>query len=250
MLLPVQQAIRSEANAEKAVGHQRFFKTGKGEYGEGDTFLGLTVPQLRIITKKFRDVSRSEIKMLLASEFHEERLAGLLILVDQFQRGDAVEQESIATFYLAQTKAINNWDLVDSSADKILGAFLYEKDVSILFDLARSHNLWEQRIAIVATYYFIRKNKFDTTLQLAEIFLCHPHDLIHKAVGWMLREVGKRDLQTLEVFLKKHAHTMPRTMLRYAIEKMDERKRKLYMGLPSPPSPLPSRERGAPLGAG
>lgn len=230
MLLPVQQAIRSEANAEKAVGHQRFFKTKKGEYGEGDQFLGLTVPQLRVITKKFRDVSRSDIKMLLASEFHEERLAGLLILVDQFQRGDAAKQESIAKFYLAQTKAINNWDLVDSSADKILGASLYEKDVSILFDLARSDDLWEQRIAIVATYYFIRKNQFDTTLKLAEIFLCHPHDLIHKAVGWMLREVGKRNLPTLEKFLKKHASTMPRTMLRYAIEKMDKEKRRLYMG--------------------
>jgi len=208
---------------------QWFFKTGKGEYGEGDIFAGLKVPVQRKIAKEFRNLSLDEIKQLLGSRIHEERLISLFILVDQYSNGSEKEKEKIYNFYVQNRKGINNWDLVDLSAPKIVGKHLLGKDKSILFKFAQSKNLWERRIGILSTYEFIRNNNFKPTLEIAEILLNDEHDLIHKAVGWMLREVGKKDLQTEEKFLRKYYKTMPRTMLRYAIEKFPESKRKKYL---------------------
>ena len=214
-----------------------FFKTGKGEYGEGDIFLGVTVPKIREIAKKHA-AGRYDgaVRGLLSSEIHEERLAGLLILVDRYLKAwkgrDDGEQKRIFDFYLANAKRINNWDLVDLSAPQIVGGYLLERkgERRILRRLARSGNVWERRIAVMATLQFIRSRQFDDTLEIAEMLLGDRHDLIHKAVGWMLREIGKRDQAAEEKFLKKHFRTMPRTMLRYAIEKFDAKKRGFYMG--------------------
>lgn len=230
-LAEIQNTIRKKANKQKAIFSQRFFKTGKGEYAEGDIFLGITVPELRKISRLFQDLSFSETKKFLQSKFHEERLTALFILVSQFQKGDEVKRKSVFDMYLSQTKWINNWDLVDSSADKIVGEYLFDKDKSILKKLATSTSLWERRIAIVSTFYFIRKGQFTETLQISKILLNDPHDLIHKAVGWMLREVGKRDIGTLVLFLDQYASKMPRTMLRYAIEKFPQTIRKQYLNL-------------------
>lgn len=213
---------------KKAIILQRFFKTGKGEYGEGDMFIGITVPESRKIAIKFRNLSFSEITELLKSKIHEERLIVLLILVYNFSVGDEKAREKIYKFYLENTKYINNWDLVDLSADKIIGGYLINKPKDTLFKLVRSKNLWEKRISMIATYYFIKNGKFDTTLKLAEILLLDKHDLIQKAVGWMLREVGNRNLQTEIKFLNKNYKKMPRTMLRYCIEKFPEDFRVLY----------------------
>lgn len=230
-LAEIQNTIRKKANKQKAIFSQRFFKTGKGEYAEGDIFLGITVPELRKISRLFQDLSFSATKKFLQSKFHEERLSGLFILVSQFQKGDDVKRKNIFDMYLSQTKWINNWDLVDSSADKIVGEYLFDKDKSILKKLATSPSLWERRIAIVSTFYFIRKGQFTETLQISKILLNDPHDLIHKAVGWMLREVGKRDIGTLVLFLDQCVSKMPRTMLRYAIEKFPQTIRKQYLNL-------------------
>ena len=217
------------ANEQIAEHSQRFFKTGKGEYGEGDIFLGIRVPLLRKLVKKYRGISIAEVHKLLHSEFHEERLLAVLILVQLFKSGDESVQKQVYDLYLENTEYINNWDIVDISASNIVGAHLYEKDKAPLYDLVQSKNLWERRISIISTFYFIRQNEFDDTLKLANFLLNDKEDLIHKAVGWMLREVGKREIEFEEEFLQEHYKIMPRTMLRYAIEKFPETSRKMYL---------------------
>jgi len=214
--------LRAHADKKQAVNLQRFFKTGKGEYAEGDIFLGLKVPTTRSICKKFVDLSQSELRKSLRSVFHEERLAALLILVAQAKMADDKMIKTLCNFYLTNTKWINNWDLVDLSAEHVVGKNLFEKDKNILFKLAGSTNLWERRISIISTFYFIKRNKFDTSFQIIEMLLSDKHDLIHKACGWMLREIGKNNFDAEFNFLKTHYARMPRTMLRYAIEKFPE----------------------------
>ena len=217
------------ANEQIAEHSQRFFKTGKGEYGEGDIFLGIRVPLLRRLVKKYGGISIAEVRKLLHSKFHEERLLAVLMLVQLFKSGDESVQKQVYDLYLENTEFINNWDIVDISASNIVGAHLYEKDKAPLYDLVQSKNLWERRISIISTFYFIRQNEFDDTLKLAKILLNDKEDLIHKAVGWMLREVGKREIEFEEEFLQEHYNIMPRTMLRYAIEKFPETSRKMYL---------------------
>ncbi len=221
------QELGMYADSERALVSQRFFKTGIGEYGEGDVFIGVTVPRSRTIAKKYQNLDYKEIKKLLLSGVHEHRFVALEILVFKYESGK--EKERVVLFYLTNKKRINNWDLVDTSAPYILGDWLLDNDPAILFELVRSRNVWERRIAIVATYAFIRKMRYEETCALAEILLTDTHDLIHKAVGWMLREVGKRSLATEESFIKKYASVMPRTMLRYAIERFPEEKRTRYL---------------------
>ena len=225
----IKNEMRKLANKEIAEHSQRFFKTGKGQYGEGDIFLGIRVPVLRKIAKKFRRISLAEVSKLLESKFHEERLLSILMLVNLFKSGDEDDQELIYELYLDKTRFINNWDIVDISAGNIVGEFLFEKDKAPLYRLVFSENLWERRIAIVATFYFIRNDEFDDTLKIAEILFTDKEDLIHKAVGWMLREVGKRVIEIEEEFLEEHYLKMPRTMLRYAIERFPETRRKMYL---------------------
>ena len=225
----IQKRIRALGNQEIARHSQRFFKTAEGEYGEGDRFLGIRVPVLRKLAKQHRGISLETVFQLLSSEFHEERLFSLLILVLQFFRGNEEERQTIYERYLKNTRFINNWDLVDSSAGQIVGAYLLERSRDPLYRLARSKNLWERRISIIATFYFIKRNDVDDTLKLSEILKQDPEDLIQKAVGWMLREIGNRNRATEERFLSKHYREMPRTMLRYAIEKFPEDKRQAYL---------------------
>lgn len=225
----IKNEMRKLANKKIAEHSQRFFKTGKGQYGEGDIYLGIRVPVLRKIAKKFRRISLAEVSKLLESKFHEERLLSILMLVNLFKSGDEDDQELIYELYLDKTKFINNWDIVDISAGNIVGAFLFEKDKAPLYRLVFSENLWERRIAIVATFYFIRNDEFDDTLKIAEILFTDKEDLIHKAVGWMLREVGKRVIEIEEEFLEEHYLKMPRTMLRYAIERFPETRRRMYL---------------------
>jgi len=227
MLRQLRKDLRASASAEKAKVLARFFKTGKGEYGEGDVFLGVMVPETRKVAKKYAGLPLNSINELLKSEIHEERLASLLILVEKYKES----QDKVMRFYLRNAKHVNNWDLVDLSAPNILGAYLLEnkKERKILDTLAKSGNLWERRIAIVATYALIRNQEYEETFNIAETLLKDRHDLIHKAVGWMLREVGKRDEKAEEAFLKKHYKVMPKTMLRYAIERFSEKKRKEYL---------------------
>lgn len=227
--MDIQKELRVYTDKDKVLNYQRFFKTGPGEYGEGDKFLGVTVPKIHIVAKKSSSTSFENIKKLLESPYHEERMMALFILVEQFGKGDEKLRKQIFNFYLKNRKGINNWDLVDSSAYKIVGAYLIDKPKDVLYKFAKSKNLWDRRIAIVSTAYFIRQNSFDDTIAISEILLNDKHDLIHKAVGWMLREVGKRDVKILENFLKKHSQNMPRTMLRYSIEKFPEAKRKQYL---------------------
>lgn len=220
------------ANAEKAKILSGFFKTGKGQYGEGDIFIGITVPQNRNIAKKYYNAPLNDIKNLLHSPIHEYRLSALIALVLRYKKfKDETSHKEIVNFYLANTSYINNWDLVDLSCSYILGEYLLNKSPDILFTLSESSNLWEQRIAIVTTLNFIRNGKFSTAISLAEKFLTHKHDLIHKATGWILREIGKKDESVLREFLDRHAHHMPRTALRYAIEKMSQGERKHYLGM-------------------
>jgi 3-methyladenine DNA glycosylase AlkD len=225
----IKKEIKKNANPIKAVGLQRFFKTGPGEYGEGDIFHGIMVPVQRSIAKKYIGLALSDIKELLYSDHHEERLIALLILVEQYKKGSAQSQEDIFTFYHLHRKRINNWDLIDLTADRISGSYLMDKDKTLLYKLAVSKNFWERRIAVMSTFHFIKNRQFDDALSIAQILLNDEHDLIHKAVGWMLREIGKRDLNTEESFLKKYYKKMPRTMLRYAIEKFPEQKRLAYL---------------------
>ena len=221
--------LKKAADPKKAINCQRFFKTGKGEYAEGDVFLGITVPELRSLVKKCHSIPLNEIKSSLSSPLHEERMAALFLLVDKFKKGDTGDRATIYRLYLSSTRYINNWDLVDCSAHLIVGAHLEDKDTKVLFDLAKSIVLWERRIAVIATLHFIRKDRFDLPLELFSILLNDKEDLIHKAVGWMLREIGKRDFAAEEGFLKTHHKRMPRTMLRYAIERFPEEKRVLYL---------------------
>lgn len=211
----------------------RFFKTGKGQYGEGDIFLGVYVPIQRQIAKKYFALPLSDIKTLLKSKIHEHRAGALFILCDQFKKADEKNKEKIFKFYLKNSRGINNWDLVDLSAPKIVGEWLLKKDKNILYKLANSKNLWQKRIAIVSTLSFIRTEQLDDVIKISEILLQDTHDLIHKAVGWMLREAGKRDEKLLKKFLDKNATKMPRTTLRYSIEKFNPSIRKHYLCLKS-----------------
>jgi 3-methyladenine DNA glycosylase AlkD len=221
--------LRRFATKEKAALLQRFFKTGPGQYGEGDKFLGVMVPQTRLVVKEFRDAPLPEIAHLLRSPWHEDRLCALLILVSRFERGDDALRNKVYSLYLRNTRYVNNWDLVDLSAPKIVGPYLDGGSRALLYRLVRSKMLWERRIAVLATFPYIRKGDFDDALALAEMLLGDDHDLMHKAVGWMLREVGKKDVSALEAFLKQHQRNMPRTALRYAIERFPEAKRKKYL---------------------
>jgi len=221
--------IRNQSNETYATHSQRFFKTGPGEYGEGDIFLGIRVPVLRKIAKKHRSLSLDSTIKLLHSEYHEERLTALIIMTLQFERANESDQKSLFDAYLENTDYINSWDLVDVSAHKITGAYLRDKDHDLLFSLARSKKLWERRIAIISTYDFIRQNQFDSTLKIAKILLGDSEDLIHKAVGWMLREVGNRNLDIERKFLSSTYKQMPRIMLRYAIERFEEPLRQKYL---------------------
>jgi len=228
----VKISLRKLADPEKAKHLSRFFKTGKGEYGEGDKFLGITVPVMRAYARQYADAPREALESLLDSAYHEERLLALTILTAQFERGSEEERKSIFDFYLARTDAINNWDLVDLSAYKIVGAYLLDRPRKILYRLAKSKNLWERRIAIISTFTFIRSGECEDTLKFAEMFLSDRHDLTHKATGWMLREVGKRcGEKKLKQFLDKNAARMPRTALRYAIERFSEAERKRYLAI-------------------
>lgn len=218
---------------EKAVHLSRFFKTGAGEYGEGDRFIGVRVPDQRRIAKRYGNLTLDEIDRLMASPIHEHRLTGLLILVEQYTKSqEASFQRQIVDFYLSRLKRVNNWDLVDLSAPKLLGEHLvrHPEERTMLSAMAGSTNLWERRVAVLATYPMIKRGQFDALLALAEALLADTHDLMHKAVGWMLREAGKADLAVLEEFLKKHAGAMPRTMLRYAIERLEPARRRVFMG--------------------
>ena len=229
----VRKELKSMADPDKAAILQRFFKTRPGQYGEGDIFIGVMVPQSRQVTKKFSQLPLGEVRTLLYSRIHEERLVALLILVWRYSSASISreEKEEIVKFYLDNIKQVNNWDLVDLSAPNILGAhLLVERDDRrrLLYTLAGSENVWERRIAIMATQHFIRNGDFSDTLKIAEMLLHDRHDLIHKAAGWMLREVGKRDAAVEEAFLEKHCSVMPRMMLRYAIERLPESKRRRY----------------------
>lgn len=223
--------LKQYIDPDKATSLAKYFKTCPGGYGEGDIFIGISVPNQRKVAKKYyKAIDLKGIQILLNDPIHEYRLTALFILVYKFEKTKREEEkEKIVDFYLKNLSFINNWDLVDSSADKILGAYLFDKDKKILFDFARSNHLWQQRIAIISTFYFIKQNSFQTTLDIAKILLNHKHDLIHKAVGWMLREVGKRDLGAEIDFLKEYCQKMPRTMLRYAIEKFEPEMRKKFL---------------------
>ena len=227
-LLAELQALGSE---EKAAGAARFFKTGKGEYGEGDVFLGVSVPDQRKLAGKYRDMlSLDDLAVMLDSRLHEVRLTAVFILVEKFRLAQTEEErQAVVNAYLDNLHGTNNWDLVDSSAHKILGPWLAERDRSLLYEMAGSGELWQQRIAVITTFHFIRQRQYDDTLKLAVLLMSHPHDLIHKAVGWMLREVGKQDYQVEFDFLKAYYQEMPRTMLRYAIERFDPETRQMFL---------------------
>lgn len=232
MLHELKAELRGQANPEKAAFFPRFFKAGPGEYAEGDKFLGVTVPLQRKIARKYRDLWLGDIERLLASPWHEERLTGLFILVDAYKRGNEHDRQDIYTFYVTHTECINNWDLVDSSAPYIVGPHLQDSPykLKVLTKLAQSDSLWERRIAMLSTFHYIRQGQPGEALAIAEILLHDTHDLIHKAVGWMLREVGEKcGNETEKAYLRARYKTMPRTMLRYAIEKFPPDVRKQYL---------------------
>ena len=226
---PLVRDLLKLADKKKAAFFPTFFKTGKGQYGEGDVFIGVTVPQTRLVAKKYKELSLKEIGRLLKDKRHEVRLCVLLILGDQFKRGDESTRKIIYGFYLDHLKWVNNWDLVDSSASHIVGTYLLDKDRKILRKMAKSKHLWTERVAMVSTMAFIRKGELKDTFEIAEMLLPHQHDLMHKAAGWMLREAGKKNVVALKRWLDENAVVMPRTMLRYAIEKFDEKERKRYL---------------------
>lgn len=229
MLKGLLNELRNIADPERAKNLRWFFKTGKGEYGEGDQFLGITVPKLREISKKYQSLDLNSLQKLLESKIHEHRLSALMILRFKYQSSNIKDQKEIVRFYLKNTKKINNWDLVDLSCSYILGNWLIDKERDVLYKLARSKDLWEKRISIISTFAFIRNDQFTDTLRISEILINDKNDLIHKAVGWALREMGKKDKKSEVEFLQKHYKTMPRTMLRYAIEKFSEKERKFYL---------------------
>ncbi|MEK9133127.1 MAG: DNA alkylation repair protein [Patescibacteria group bacterium] len=231
-LTQIKNELRRLGNAEKAAHCGRFFKTAKGEYGEGDKFIGVTVPNQRMVARKFvKKLTTAEAFELLQSEIHEHRLTALFILVDHYKKASEKARKEIYELYLRNWKHVNNWDLVDSSAHKIVGEYLLNNpdEREILYKLAYSKNLWEKRIAMISTFTLIRAKQFSEALKLAEILLKDKHDLMHKAVGWMLREIGNRDYAVEKVFLDKHYKQMPRTMLRYAIEKLPPGGKAFYM---------------------
>jgi 3-methyladenine DNA glycosylase AlkD len=226
----VEKDLLSLANKKKIPMLQRFFKTGKGEYGENDIFIGVNLPSQRIVARKYYDkLTLSELPKLLTSPVHEHRLTSLIILNIKYKKSGDADKKKIFDFYLKYRKYINNWDLVDTSAPYILGKYLFDKPKDILMRLVKSKNLWDKRIALVTTWAFIRNNRYDDAIKLVKVVLCDKHDLIQKAAGWMLKEIGKRDVKPLEKFLEKYAPQMPRTMLRYSIEKLPENKRNYYM---------------------
>lgn len=234
MIEEVQHELRNYINPEKAAFYPRFFKSGPGEYGEGDKFLGVTVPNTRVVAKKYQDLSIQVTEELLMSEWHEDRLLALIIIVNQFKKADEAKQKDLYEFYLAHMDQINNWDLVDTSARDVVGGYLYQHQglLPVLNTLAESSTLWERRIAMIATFYFLTKSEPDVTIKIATKLLHDKEDLMHKAVGWMLREMGKRcDRQLLVEFLEQHAAAMPRTTLRYAIEHFDPNTRRQYLAL-------------------
>ena len=221
--------LQAFSTEEKREVLPRFFKTGKGEYGEGDHFLGVAVPDTRTVAKQHKDISLDEIRNLMQSEWHEVRLCALLIMVEKSKKKDETLRKQLFDLYLSQTSRINNWDLVDLSCRFIVGEFLLDKSRDILYQLAQSPLLWDNRIAIVSTYAFIRKGQLDDTYVLSDLMMKHPHDLMHKAIGWMLREAGKRDPERLYDYVMNHRAEMPRTMLRYAIEKFGPKERSVLM---------------------
>ena len=221
--------LQALSDAEKREIFPKFFKAGKGEYGEGDRFLGVTVPNIRAIAKLHKDISIEEIRELLQSEWHEVRLCALIIMVEKSKKKDEALRKELFNLYLSQTKRINNWDLVDLSCRFIIGKYLLDKSRDILYHLAQSPLLWDNRIAIVSTYAFIRKGQLEDTYALSDLMMHHPHDLMHKAIGWMLREAGKRDSERLYDYVMSHRADMPRTMLRYAIEKFSPKERAILM---------------------
>ncbi len=223
--------LKKISNKERAEIQQRFFKTGPGEYGEGDVFIGVKMPQQRLITKKFINTPVSDLERLLDSKVHEHRMIALLIGVLQFEKGNEKQQKQIYTFFIKNSKKINNWDLVDVTVPRVIGKYLLnnKSEKEILYKFSKSKNLWQKRIAIISTFAFIRNLDFQDTLKISKILLNDKHDLIHKAVGWMLREIGNRNRDVEEKFLKIHYKTMPRTTLRYAIEKFPEKLRKNYL---------------------
>ncbi len=221
--------MKTLADPQVAAQSQRFFKTGPGQYGEGDHFIGIRVPVLRRLARKYRALGMEAVESLLQSKTHEHRQVALFILVGQFKRGSETTRQRIYTLYQRNLGHINNWDLVDASAPHIVGAWLENRSRSPLKRLARADALWERRMAILATFHYIRKGEFEETLRMAQMLLKDREDHIHKAVGWMLREVGKRAPETAVVFLRRHFRAMPRTMLRYAIEKFPEAKRQAYL---------------------
>ena len=225
----VRREIKKINNKEIAEHSRKFFKTAKGQYGEGDIFLGIRVPVLRKLAKKYQGIKTLEAFKMINSKYHEERLLAVLILIEHFKNGNEKKQKFIFETYLKSTKFINNWDIVDISAGNIVGAFLLERDRNVLYDLAKSRNIWERRVSIISTFYFIKKNEFQDTLKIAGILIRDKEDLIQKAVGWMLREVGKKVIEIEEKFLEAHYLKMPRTMLRYAIERFPESRRKMYL---------------------
>ena len=225
----IQKRLKKLGNKKYAAISQRFFKTGPGEYGEGDVFIGIRVPVLRKLVKEYSELSVEHAAVLLRSQIHEERLFALLLLVRLFSKGDDVRRTIIYDTYLENTAFVNNWDLVDSSAEHIVGAYLMDRSKAVLYRLAESEDMWERRISIISTFHFIKRHEFSETLKVLKMLLFDRQDLIHKATGWMLREIGKRQLQTEESFLKVHYKKMPRTMLRYAIEKFPEQKRQRYL---------------------
>ncbi len=225
----VKSELKSLVNPEKAKFLRRYFKTGKGEYAEGDKFIGITVPVQRTVAKKYSDLPLNEIQKLIKDPVHEARVTAVFILCGQYSKAVDKRKKFFVDFLLTNKKFINNWDLVDSCAHQILGDYLINKPHKILFKLAKSENVWDRRIAAVSTYAFIRNRKFDSALKIFEMLLNDKHDLIHKAAGWMLREIGNRNVEVLESFLEKHVPVMPRTMLRYAIEKFPEAKRQKYL---------------------
>ena len=229
MLAQIKRDLAQLKDPNRAKNLSWFFKTGKGQYGEGDIFLGIPVPEQRKIAKKYTDLSLNDLQELLKSKIHEHRFTALLILISKYQKAGESVKEEIFHFILKNTENINNWDLVDLSAPRIVGDYLLNRERSILYKLAKSESLWERRISILSTFKFIDNSDFRDALNISELLLRDKHDLIHKAVGWALREIGKRDQNIEEQFLDTHYLYMPRTMLRYAIEKFDERKRKIYL---------------------
>jgi 3-methyladenine DNA glycosylase AlkD len=226
----VRQALHAQASPARVAGVTRYFKCGPGEYGEGDTFIGVTVPTQRTVARRFRDLSLGETDTLLTSSIHEERNTALFILVDQFTGGDERTRGRIFRLYMRRLRFVNNWDLVDTSAAAIVGGWLEDKPRGLLDRLARSKQLWSRRVAMIATFHYIHRGDHRDAVRIAAILVNDSHDLIHKAVGWMLREVDKRaSPAALTTFLNRHAATMPRTMLRYAIERLPEAKRKRWM---------------------